>query len=55
MAQIAPHVSTIALPATASPRHPEERLPIGQSALLVLGMSLALWAGIGFGLRWLFG
>ena len=54
MAQIAPHATTIALPAAATV-HPEERLPIGQSVLIVLGLSLSLWTGIGFGLRWLFG
>jgi hypothetical protein len=53
MAQIAPHVTTIALPAATPARHPEERLPIGQSVLLILGLSLGLWASIGFGLRWL--
>lgn len=55
MAQIAPHATTIALPAAASAGQAEERLPIGHSVLLVLGLSLAMWAGIGLGVRWLIG
>ena len=32
----------------------DSRLPIPQAALLIVAMSLGLWTGIGFALRWLF-
>jgi len=45
--------------ATAAPANDDincgadDRLPIGQSALIIGALSLGLWIGIGFLIRWL--
>jgi hypothetical protein len=38
-----------------SARQPDERLPIALSALIIVALSLGLWAGIGFLVRWAIG
>ncbi len=35
--------------------HADERLPIGQSALIIAALSLGLWTGIGLLVRWAIG
>jgi hypothetical protein len=42
-------------PALADRSRVQERLPIPQAALVIVSLSLALWAGIGFGVHWILG
>jgi hypothetical protein len=54
MTHLGPAAHAIAVPANDDLAHVRgDRLPIPQAALLIVAMSLALWTGIGFGLRWL--
>ena len=57
MTQLVPSASAIAAPTVAVQAHrsAEDRLPIGQSVLLILMLSLGLWTGIGFLVRWAIG
>ncbi len=53
MTQLAPSASAIAAPAAAAPAHSsDERLPMGQSVLLIVVLSLGLWTTIGLAVRW---
>ena len=56
MTHIAPSASTIAATAPADDiHHADDRLPIGQSALIIAALSLGLWTGIGLLVRWMIG
>ena len=56
MTHLAPSASAIAAHAAADDvRHADERLPIGQSALIIAALSLGLWTGIGLLVRWAIG
>lgn len=56
MTHLAPPASALAAHATVQASgHADERLPIGQSALIIAALSLGLWAGIGLLVRWLIG
>jgi hypothetical protein len=54
MTHLAPAARTTAAPANDDlDRRADERLPIGQSALIIAALSLSLWAGIGLLIHWL--
>ena len=54
MTHLVPSTAAIAAPVVADEiGRAEERLPIGQSALIIAALSLGLWAGIGLLVRWL--
>ena len=54
MTHLAPAARTTAAPANDDlDRRTDERLLIGQSALIIAALSLSLWAGIGLLIRWL--
>ena len=56
MTHLASAPSAIAAPASADGlRRTDERLPIGQSALIIAALSLGLWTGIGLLIRWAIG
>ena len=57
MTQLVPSASAIAAPTVAVKAHrsAEDRLPMGQAVLLILMLSLGLWTGIGFLVRWAIG
>jgi hypothetical protein len=56
MTHLAPPAAAIASHAAADhTAHADERLPIGQSALIIAALSLGLWAGIGLLVRWAIG
>ena len=55
MTHLGPAARTVAAPANDDlARNADDRLPIPQAALFIVTVSLALWTGIGFALRWLF-
>ena len=53
MTHLAPSASAHA--AADDARHADERLPLGQSALIIAALSLGLWTGIGLLVRWAIG
>ena len=56
MTHLAPTAVAVVAPVVADEaRATDERLPIGQSALIIAALSLGLWGGIGLAIRWLFG
>jgi hypothetical protein len=56
MTQLVPPASAIAAPTVAArARGTEDRLPMGQSVLLILGLSLGLWTALGLVVRWAIG
>ena len=56
MSHLAPSASAIAAPAAPDAVRPAEgRLPMGQSVLLVVTLSLGLWTGIGLMIHWAIG
>ena len=56
MTHLTPSASAIAGHAAADDvGHADERLPIGQSALIIAALSLGLWTGIGLLVRWAIG
>ena len=55
MTHLGPAAQAVMVPANDDlARDADDRLPIPQAALFIVTMSLALWAGIGFALRWMF-
>jgi hypothetical protein len=56
MTHLAPSAQALAAHAAVRAAGPaDERLPIGQSALIIAAISLGLWTGIGLVVRWLIG